>query len=401
MKPSPANNTDIAIIGAGPIGLLLANLLGKRGLRVRIVEERQEPLRDSMAIGITPSSLSIMKTLDLDRIFLDRGIPVTTVKVFENGKQLGDVFFSSIPADHPFMLSLPQSETVSLLRANLRSYPSVEMLEGARFIKMQQERSGVQILLEDVKTGESSLHTAGWLVGCDGYRSAVRQGAGIHFPGYSYRSHFCMADFEDDTGWSPAARLYFGRHGAVESFPLSGGRRRWIVQLAPHAHPDETALAGTVAEQVFRRTGIALSHASSLFSSHFQPQRHLATTYACGRVLLCGDAAHVMSPIGGQGMNTGFADAAHLDRLLSTVIDAPGKADDLSTEYSRTRQRAFNMAANRAARGMWLGTRRGMVCSLGRRLLMRHVLLRSPVRDRLATSFAMLTTPGSEVRHAT
>ena len=90
MNTDPDSHADVALIGAGPVGLLLANLLAKRGIRVRVVEERNQALRNSMAIGITPPSLNILKELGLDRSFIARGIPVTTVKVFENGRPLGE-----------------------------------------------------------------------------------------------------------------------------------------------------------------------------------------------------------------------------------------------------------------------------------------------------------------------
>jgi 2-polyprenyl-6-methoxyphenol hydroxylase-like FAD-dependent oxidoreductase len=150
-----------------------------------------------------------------------------------------------------------------------------------------------------------------------------------------------------------------------------------------------------VVEQVARRTGVDLSTAPALFESHFRPQRRLAKSYFRGRVLLCGDAAHVMSPIGGQGMNTGFADAAYLDKTLSAALETPEQADRLFSDYDRIRRRIFNIAASRAARGMWLGTRRGRLLSSLRRVLIRRVLFRPAMRKKLARYFAMLTLPGN------
>ena len=100
-------DADVMIIGAGPVGLLLANLLGRRGRSVIIAERRTEPAEGSMAIGIVPPSLRILKELDLDREFIEQGIPITTATVFESGRCLGDVDFSTIPAEPRCMLSLP------------------------------------------------------------------------------------------------------------------------------------------------------------------------------------------------------------------------------------------------------------------------------------------------------
>jgi len=171
--------------------------------------------------------------------------------------------------------------------------------------------------------------------------------------------------------------------------------RRWIIQVPLQLKPDETNIGATVVEQVNKRIGIGLSVHDAVFESFFRPQRHVAETYVQGRVLLCGDAAHVMSPIGGQGMNTGFADAAYLDKTLSAALEAPGDAPRRFSDYEHIRRRAFNIAASRAARGMWLGTRRGRMCSVLRQGLIGHVLFRPSIRERLARYFAMLTIPGN------
>jgi 2-polyprenyl-6-methoxyphenol hydroxylase-like FAD-dependent oxidoreductase len=390
-------DADVIIIGAGPIGLLLANLLGKRGLRVIVAERRTQPPKGSMAIGITPPSLNILKTLSLDSEFVERGIPVTTASVFENSKRLGDVDFSTLPSEHRCILSLPQATTLSILRKQLKKVPSVHLLEGMQFIEQEEGPNGIRVRLQDVNTSAYADYSAAYLVGCDGYRSAVRNHAQIPFPGHFYRAQFFMADFRDHTAWESEARLFFGVHGSVESFPLSAGMRRWIIQVPLQLKPDETNIGATVVEQVDRRIGIGLSAHDAVFESFFRPQRHVAATYVQGRVLLCGDAAHVMSPIGGQGMNTGFADAAHLARAIAGALETPEAAPQLFGAYTRTRKYAFNVAASRAARGMWLGTRRGRVLSFLRQGLIGHVLFRPTIRKRLARYFAMLTIPGNNL----
>ncbi|MBN2163247.1 MAG: FAD-dependent monooxygenase [Pontiellaceae bacterium] len=388
-------DADILIIGAGPIGLLLANLLGKRGVRVIVVERRTQPPKGSMAIGITPPSLDILKELELDQAFVRNGIPITDALVFENGTRIGGLNFSRLPSTHRCILSLPQNRTVALLRKNLNKFPSVTLLEGVQFVSRTEFTDGIRVRLQDTDAQAYSDLTATYLVGCDGHRSAVRTETRIAFPGHFYRTQFFMADFKDETNWAAEARLYFGRHGSVEAFPLSDGRRRWIVQMPLTASPDAHPIDSIVAEQIRRRTGMDLRATPAFFDSFFRPQRRLARTYRNGRVLLCGDAAHVMSPIGGQGMNTGFADAVHLDRAIAAALNDPLTADQHFREYSRVRRHAFRVAASRAARGMWLGTRRGMPASVLRRTLISRILLRPNIREQLARYFAMLTIPGN------
>jgi 2-polyprenyl-6-methoxyphenol hydroxylase-like FAD-dependent oxidoreductase len=199
-----------------------------------------------------------------------------------------------------------------------------------------------------------------------------------------------MADYDDRTGLGAKAHLYFSPEGSVESFPLPGGRRRWVVLAGAGAEDDPTR---HLVDQVRRVSGHRLDTQRPLWESAFRPGRMLASRYGRGRMVLCGDAAHVMSPIGGQGMNTGFADAELLAALIERARDEPGTWRECLAVYERLRRRAFRVAAARAARGMWLGTRTGLVGSKFRAGLIRRVLLHPRWAPQVAARFAMLTIP--------
>ncbi|MHC1764826.1 MAG: FAD-dependent monooxygenase [Verrucomicrobiia bacterium] len=205
-----------------------------------------------------------------------------------------------------------------------------------------------------------------------------------------------MADFQDDTGLGSEARLFFSPRGSVESFPLPGSWRRWVVLATGCA---EASPLRYLIETVENLTGHDLGRQPARFVSVFGAKRMLVDRYYAGRVLLAGDAAHVMSPIGGQGMNTGFADAELLAALLPKLIEEPARIRQALATYDRLRRRAFTVAANRAARGMWLGTSRGRFASAFRKLLIARVLFSPPFRPRLAPYFAMLTIPFRNLNH--
>ena len=381
---------DVVIVGAGPVGMLLANLLGVRGVRTCLFDKRTEPQTSSMAIGITPPSLEILKRLGLDEVFREAGVPVRHAEVYEAKTRVGRLNFSGIDSEYQFFLSLPQAKTVELLRTNLSQFPSVKQRDGLEFSSLREEAGTVRATFHDSSGATVIDAVSRLLVGADGHKSAVRVAAGLAVREKPYRQRFIMADFEDDTGLGAEARLFFAADASVESFPLPGGQRRWIVQVAEE---DGTAPVDYLIASVRRRTGYDLSGRPARFMSTFGAKRMIVERYHAGRVLLAGDAAHVMSSIGGQGMNTGFADAEMLGEMLPLVLEKPERRARCFAAYDRIRRRSFEVAANRAERGMWLGTMRGRLASWFRRHFIRDVLFSRWMEHRLAPHFAMLTIP--------
>jgi 2-polyprenyl-6-methoxyphenol hydroxylase-like FAD-dependent oxidoreductase len=380
---------DVAIVGAGPTGLLLANLLGIRGVSTFVCDKREVPQSSSMAIGITPPSLEIMKPLGLDRVFRNAGLPVQHAEVYEARTRVGRLDFTKIDSDYPFFLSLPQSRTVELLQQNLSGFPSVAGQDGILFTDLAQDGNGVNATLRDA-AGHTLEVRARFLVGADGHRSQVRTAAGLNAREKIYPQRFIMADFKDNSGLGIEARLFFNSEASIESFPLPGGHRRWIVQTEDLGDDD----AGQyLIRKVQRLTGFDLGTEPARFVSTFGARRMLVDRYYRGRVVLAGDAAHVMSSIGGQGMNTGFADAEMLAEILPLVLREPARMTACFAAYERIRRQAFEVAATRAERGMWLGTRRGRVASWCRRQFIGRVLFSGLLKRRLAPYFAMLTIP--------
>ncbi len=387
MNLSPPPSVDVAIVGAGPVGLLLAALLGAQGRSVVLADRRLAPPAHSMAIGITPPSLKILGRLGLTDELIRQGVQVRDCQVHGESGRLGCVSFRNIPAQHRFVLSLPQSETMSTLQRHLAACPTVSLRLGQEVAAVTQQDGHCDLTFADGTRG--SLR-AKYVVACEGSRSPLRSAHRFHGRGRSYDVHFAMGDFIDRTELGDEAHLFFKASGSVESFPLPGGLRRWIVQTSERLyHPPP----GLISDLVRRRTGAILQREDQLNESTFTPRRLNCDTYHDRRLILCGDAAHVMSPIGGQGMNTGFADAEFLAGAIAVCLDQPAGAPRALSAYSCYRRKAAQSAIRRAGLGMWLGTWTGMPRALLRDFILRHLLCQGPLEPFMGPFYAMLTIP--------
>lgn len=325
-----------------------------------MIEQRLRPPKGSMAIGITPPSLDILDRLDLKSEFVRNGVMIRNARIFENRQPVGELNFRD---SENSILSFPQIGTIELLEKKAATYDTVRIKRGKAFTE------------EDLK------NAPGWVIACDGSHGSLRETAGIGGTGSFYGVSFVMADFPDLEGLGADARLYFSAAGAVESFPLPGSKRRWIAQV-----PRDAELQ-TLMDRVEAAAGIDLRNRSSSPLCSFSPRWFLADTFRRGNVFLCGDSGHVMSPIGGQGMNTGFGDAM----MLSEILQHPDPAAQAA--YTRERRRAFRIAARRAALGMWLGTRKGPAASLLRAWGLKTGLRAPWTQQTLVRSFSMRNLP--------
>ena len=383
-------DADVIIVGGGPVGLLLANLLGVSGRRVTLVESTGGDVRRSMAIGITPPSLELLATLGLDHQFIRQGICIEGAHVHENGDEKGRLNLAHSSDTYPFILSLPQSDTVRLLRENLVRLRNVRVLTGCQAEAIEQDRTGVHLTIGAMNSSGRGQLRAAFLVACDGARGQIAHWLGVSKQQHAYAPAFMMGDFTDRSGLGSQAHLFFGRERPVESFPLPGGKRRWIVRCG---WGDQTDLSESLAHAVTRLTGIKIREEDQLDASRFHPQRRLARNFYRGRVVLCGDAAHVMSPIGGQGMNTGFGDAAFLARALDEIFEGHGRAAWWFRQYERSRKQAFRRAAARAALGMHLGVAHGPVFSALRGFLVSALLHQQASHHFIRRWFTMRSLP--------
>lgn len=367
----------VAVVGAGPVGLLFALCALEQGLRPLVFEQRRNERGGSRAIGVHPPALELLDRLGLGDRFLGAGIAVRRGLAFGESGPLGSIAFDRLPGRHRWVLSIPQEQTEAILSEALAER-APDVLKAGLAVTGVGENG---LVARDAAGAERAVR-ADAIVGCDGKHSIVRRACSIGTHGRVYAGSYAMGDFADTTGYGRDAAVFVTRDGLVESFPLPGGLRRWVVRRADGATEDAGAaeLIATVGE----RTGHQLTGPADV--STFRAERQLAVRLSAGRVVLAGDAGHVVSPIGGQGMNLGWLGAAQLAGVLGDSLrrgSDPARA--LAADAARRRRTACAVA-RRAELNMWLGrpTAQG-----ARRELLLRALLGGPVRDALARSFTM------------
>ena len=346
--------TEVLIIGGGPVGLYLAALLLQDGVRVKVLEQRQARNLHSRAIGIHPPALEGLQQIGIAASAVREGVQIREGLAVSGGKTVGTMSFAGVSEAFPFVLALPQFRTEQLLEERVRQLDGAALVRGVRVRRVKDDGGKVTVAAGPAGEGpgSESTWTASFVVAADGARSQVRDLLGVPVRLKNYPDHYLMGDFRDAGFYGERAVLFLEPGGIVESFPLPGGVRRWVVRLG---RPAGTATPDELAQQVLRRTGILPDARTNTMVSAFSVRSTMARQMMAGRVFLLGDAAHEISPIGGQGMNLGWLDARALSPLLQAALATPGQLDLQFKEYQASRQRAATLAQRQSEINMLLG----------------------------------------------
>lgn len=379
---TPSNKkTVIVVIGAGPVGLYLAGRLGLMEFDVTVLERKTGIDHHSKSLGIHPVSLELFDEVEIAGRFTDAGLPIRNGHAFVDSNKIGTVSFNSCLKPYNYILALPQYRTEQLLEEWCHSIDNVTILRGATFNSFSETADRINVTYTiDSKTKEVS---GKFLVGCDGKNSSVRKIAGISTHNKPYPDTYIMGDFTDNTGFGTDAAVYLHRDGLIESFPLPDSRRRWVVKTEQYIeNPDRDMLENLVLERLNYR----LSSEENFMMSSFGVQHQLAGTFNSGRVLLAGDSAHVVSPIGGQGMNLGWITASNLAQSLSEIHKNENRAKPILDSYSRVSRSIAKTVATRAEINMWLGRKRRFPFI---RNSIARLIVNTPLQRKMARLFTM------------
>jgi 2-polyprenyl-6-methoxyphenol hydroxylase-like FAD-dependent oxidoreductase len=321
--PTQSLDTDVLIVGAGPTGLALACALALRGVRSSVVDRQAAGNNTSRAAVIHARTLEVLEPLGVTATLVSRGLQAQRFTIRDRDRVLIPIGFGDLPTRYPYTLMVSQAVTEQVLLDRL-----VALGGGVRrpctLLRLTQDERAVTATLDDGRTLR-----ARYVVGCDGMHSAVREQVGIPFSGGSYGESFVLADVRLGGDALPRDEvvLYFSPAGMVVVAPLPDGVHRIVavVDEAPE-HPSAAFVQELLDARGPQRQRATVQEV--LWGSRFRVHHRIADTYRAGRVLLAGDAAHVHSPAGGQGMNVGLLDAVSLATALQRALAGDDAALD-------------------------------------------------------------------------
>jgi 3-(3-hydroxy-phenyl)propionate hydroxylase len=339
--PPPPLDAQVAVVGAGPVGMTLAGRLAQHGLRVILLEQQPRHTGEgSKALCMQRETLEIWARLGIGEEVAQRGVQWNLGRTYFRGRELFQVRLPSSAGDHfPPFVNINQTEVEKMLLARLGELPEVDLRWSHRLIGLSQDRDGVTLQCE-TPSGPSTLRVA-LLVGADGAHSGVRRILGMGFPGHSFPDLFLICDIRARLSFPHERRFFFDP-------PWNPGR-----QVLIHPQPDDTwridwqVPAGTDVEAERASGGLdrrirAVIGATTVYEllwlTPYRFHQRLVERFRVGRVLLMGDAAHVVSPFGARGLNSGVADAENLAWKLATVL--AGRAPESLLESYHTERRA-------------------------------------------------------------
>jgi 2-polyprenyl-6-methoxyphenol hydroxylase-like FAD-dependent oxidoreductase len=324
------NDTDVLIIGAGPTGLTLAASLLAKGTRATIIDRQPEGANTSRAGAINARTLEVLEGLDVARRMVKEGVQAPNFTIRDGRKVLIPIDFSGLPSAYPYTLLLPQNDTERLLLERVVELGG-EVLRPKVLATVVQDAERVTATFED-----GDAIRAAYIVGADGMHSTVRKQAGIGFHGDKYEQSFVLADVHL-TGEKPTDEvvLFWAAAGLTVVAPLPNGAFRVVAPVddAPEVPSPEFV------QQILDDRGYGVGRMTVtdvLWGSRFRIHHRVADTYRSGRILLAGDAAHVHSPAGGQGMNLGIQDAVAVAEALTLVLG--GAPDTVLDDYAAARR---------------------------------------------------------------
>src|SRR5271156_5100258 len=363
----------VIVVGAGPVGLVAGCELARRGIRVRVIEKLAQPTDQSRAVAVHARSLDMFDRMGIVDEILSTGIKATAMQLYAGHSRLFRVPLGDVDSAFPFTLNTAQTETERVLNERLQSL-GVTVERGVELVALRQDAqdgAAVELTLQH-ENGTTEQTSASWVIGADGAHSTVRRLVGTKLAGSFEGERFLLGDVDAEHSLDlDSMHTFFSPDGPVIVLPLLDGRMRFLAEVhdAPgtpmNTHPTQEELQAVIDRRI---GGIRLVRSHWLTS--FEIHHARVPAYRWGRVFLTGDAAHIHSPAGGQGMNTGMQDAFNLAWKLAAVIEGDA-GETLLDSYEAERV----PVADQVIKFTNLLTKAGTLSGVPRRI--RDVLVRT------------------------
>ncbi len=375
-------HTPVLIIGAGPTGLTAALTLKQLGIDCVIIDKKDGPTSTSNAAGVQARTLELWEKLGIVDRALELGKKITDVCAYSGSKQLFDVNFSHIDSPYQMLLLLPQSQTEQILREALKNH-QVEVLQSHTLVSLEQDQTQVTTQIKDAD-GNTHTITTDHVIGADGFHSTVRECVHIPFQQSEVAGHFMMMDvpITNPDIVTEQVTLCMDQKGILAIFPM----REFARVIIEFSHDPEFTGTKDVDINTFKaitkqRCLFDVTYGTPTWQSVFYVHEGIVDRYHEGRVFLAGDAAHVHSPAGGQGMNLGIQDAYCLAHKLKQ-----NKLDTYQEERKPKAEKVIKMS------GMMLrgASLKNSVLTTVRNAILPHLSSNAKINNLMASHLAML-----------
>jgi 2-polyprenyl-6-methoxyphenol hydroxylase-like FAD-dependent oxidoreductase len=335
METMNAKN-QVLIVGAGPTGLMAAAQLLRWGIRPRIIEANAGPTLQTRALGVQARSMEIYRQMGLEKEVFARGIPAKHATIFTERGRLGQLSMEHIGAGlsaYPYMFILPQDQNELVLNDDLIRH-GLHVQWSTSLKEIKNTRNGTSVILETPTGLEAAEYR--YVIGADGPRSTVRQSLNIDFEGSTYEHKFFVADLSAEGELVDGSLNLFlsNKYFVLALFPLPGAKRFRLIGLLPDdLAQQETPTFEELHPKLREMVGGRMQFNDVSWFSTYKVHHRVAAQFKKGHCFLVGDAAHIHSPIGGQGMNTGLQDAYNLAWKLALVLRGQAKEQLLETYH--------------------------------------------------------------------
>jgi 2-polyprenyl-6-methoxyphenol hydroxylase-like FAD-dependent oxidoreductase len=384
---------NVLVVGAGPVGLTMAAELARFGVPVRIIDKSPERTDKSRALVLWSRTLELLDRAGCGEAFVAAGLKVNGASITAGDNKIAHISLDALQTPHPYGLMLPQSETERLLEQHLNTH-GIQVERQVELTQFTIDTNKVSATLRHPNGHDETLDAA-WMIGCDGAHSRVRHGLGMDFEGDTLPSHWILADVHLVGVPTPPDEiaLYWHEAGLLVLFPITPGRYRVVAdagETQPDGHPKDPTLQQVQAVLDQRGPG-GITVSDPLWLAGFGINERKVADYRAGRVFLAGDAAHVHSPAGGQGMNTGMQDAFNLAWKLALVCRNQAAPQPLLKSYSTERSEIGRQVLRDSGRLTTVGTLKNTLLQALRNHAASLVLGLSPIRRNMTNAMAELS----------